>query len=141
MRSTIVPPLAAALVSAIASFACFLQPAAASQADMEGLLTLMETNMRELVVETEQLQSRRCDLAVVSESSCGGQNYHDCGSKLPAPECNEGDHPTSPPKKHTQDCMVVNACHELTSAPHTHGQARRCLSAGQRADRESCLPE
>ena len=56
--------------------------------ELETLMGQLEDKVSELATSVEDAQFRRCDPAAME--ACAEQNYHDCGTKLPNPQCDDG---------------------------------------------------
>ena len=61
-----------------------------AQGELDALLAEMEEQVVGLATAAESAHAQRCDPNVISESACGDQNYHACGTELPNPQCHAG---------------------------------------------------
>ena len=86
------------------------QVANAGTEEAESVLAKMESIARGLRDDLEIAHSARCDPVILTE--CASQNYNDCSSKFPQPQCGLEFDEKSPPS----ECSCGSECDRIYSS-------------------------
>jgi hypothetical protein len=91
-------------------FAEAMQAANAGSDEAESVLAKMESIARGVRDDLEIAHSARCDPVILTE--CASQNYNDCSSKFPQPQCGLEFDEKSPPS----ECSCGSECDRIYSS-------------------------